>query len=687
MKIFGIAAILAASCGALPVLRAASAPPIAVQASFEAALVAQHGPAQAERVRRGLAQAARLWRPEDGDQAAFEDFARAQFAGDPKALDALFARLEFVIESLEGHMLEIGRDFRWNAELDLGPMLPVDDILAGYDPGAHFQADAFANKLAFVVLLNFPVTTLDQRLKEGAAWTNRQWAEARLVDRFSARVPAEVNLAMAEASGAAERYIAGYNIWMHHVVDAKGRRAFPAGKRLLSHWNLRDEIKSQYAQGAEGLQRQRQIQKVMERIVTQTIPAVVVDNPNVDWDPFANTVKAAAVKDSDKPAPALKISADPEPDTRYAVLLHTFQAARKADPFCPAAPTHIARSYEEGRQLPEARALAMLQEVCSSPLVARTARLIEKRLGRKLEPFDVWYNGFRAGAGLDEARLDAITRKRFPTPGAYKKEMPNLLMGLGFTPEKAAYLAGNIEVDPARGSGHAMGAARRADHPHLRTRVGKDGMDYKGFNIAIHENGHNVEQTFSLNGVEHPLMAGVPATSFTEALAFVFQARDLELLGQPAPTAEAKALGVLNDFWGTFEIAGVGMVDTAVWHWMYDHPQATPAQLREAALAISRDVWNRYYAPVFGQKDCVLLGVYSHMISSFLYLPDYPIGHMIAFQIQRQIDKTGNLGSEFERMARQGRLTPDLWMIRATGSPVGPGALLEATAKALDDLK
>jgi oligoendopeptidase F len=232
-----------------------------------------------------------------------------------------------------------------------------------------------------------------------------------------------------------------------------------------------------------------------------------------------------------------------------------------------------------------------------------------------------------------------------------------------------------------------MGAQRRADHPHLRTRIGQDGMDYKGFNIAIHENGHNVEQTFSLNFVDHTLMAGVPNTAFTEALAFVFQARDLELLGQPKPDAAAQAMAVLNDFWGTFEIAGVALVDTAVWHWMYEHPQAVPAELREAVLAISRDVWNRYYAPVFGQKDCVLLGIYSHMIHSFLYLPDYPLGHMIAFQIQRQIDKTGDLGGEFQRMASLGQLTPDLWMLRATGSPVGPEALLEATAKALKNLQ
>jgi len=687
MKTLGLAALLAATCGALPAQPAPAPAAVSVRASLADELIARYGPGQAGRVRRGLAQTARLWRAGDGDQGAFEAFARDQFAGDPAALDALFGRLAFVLESLEGHMNEIARDFRWHADLDLGPMLPVDDLLSGYDPGAHFQDDAFQNKLAFVVLLNFPQTTLDERLAQGASWTPRQWAEARLVDRFSERIPAQVKLAMGEAGGAAERYIAGYNIWMHHLVDARGERLFPAGKRLLSHWNLRDELKSQYAQGPDGLKRQRQIQKVMERIVTQTIPAVVVNNPGVDWDPFANTVKPAAVKDADLPASPLPVTAAPEPDTRYARLLDVFKAASQADPYCPAAPTHIARSFEEGRQLPEAQVMKLLQEVCTSPLVARTAHLIEARLGRKLEPFDVWYGGFRAGSGLDEARLDAITRKRFPTPEAYRKEMPALLRDLGFSPEKAAYLAANIEVDPARGSGHALPSLRRADHPHLRTRIGKDGMDYKGFNIAIHENGHNVEQTFSLNGVEHTLMAGVPAVSFTEALAFVFQAKDLELLGQPAPTPREKALGALNDFWGCYEIAGVGMVDTAVWHWLYEHPGATPAALREAAVAISKDVWNRYYAPVFGQRDCVLLGIYSHMIANFLYLPDYAIGHMIAFQIQRQIDKAGDLGGEFERMARQGRLTPDLWMIRATGSPVGPAALLEAAARALDALE
>ena len=70
------------------------------------------------------------------------------------------------------------------------------------------------------------------------------------------------------------------------------------------------------------------------------------------------------------------------------------------------------------------------------------------------------------------------------------------------------------------------------------------------------------------------------------------------------------------------------------------------------------------------------------MIDAFLYLPDYPIGHLIAFQIEQQMKKAGSIGAEFERMAKMGSVTPDLWMEHATGRPVGAEALLEAAEKA-----
>jgi hypothetical protein len=650
---------------------------------MERELVARYGEPQRERIQRGLQQVAEFWRSEDGDAVAFEDFVRASFAGDQATRDTMFNRLEHLLEQLGGHMHEISREFRQQMDLDLGPVLPFDEIIGGYDPSAHVLDDFFQNQLAFVVLLNFPLTTLDERLKEGPTWSRRQWAEARLAQGFSKRIPADVSLSIAQAEAQSGQYVSEYNIWMYHLVDAQGQRLFPPKMRLLSHWNLRDEIKSDYADSSSGLAKQRMIQQVMERIVTETIPAVVVNNPSVDWNPATNDVAPAAVKDSDNATPPAKPSNAREPDTRYAMLQKTFFASKKADPYSPTAPTLIARRFNEDREIPEARVRAMLEQVLTSPLVPQVAKLIEARLKRPLEPFDVWYNGFRPGSQYTETQLDEMVAKKYPTPQAYQQDIPNLLIKLGFSPERAQYLAGNIQVDAARGSGHAMGAQMRSEKAHLRTRVEKSGMNYKGFNIAVHEMGHNVEQTFSLNDVDHTLLKGVPNTAFTEALAFVFQGHDLELLGLPAPDAKSQAEKILNDFWGTYEIAGVALVDMAVWHWMYDHPRASPKELNEATVQISKDVWNRYYAPVFQKKDVVLLGVYSHMIDAFLYLPDYPLGHLIAFQIEEQMKKSGTIGPEFERMAKMGEVTPDLWMEHATGRPVGAEALLEATQKAL----
>ena len=364
------------------------------------------------------------------------------------------------------------------------------------------------------------------------------------------------------------------------------------------------------------------------------------------------------------------------------MLQKTFFAAKKADPYSPTAPTLIARRFDENREIPEVRVRAMLEQVVTSPLVPQVAKLIESRLNRPLEPFDIWYSGFRPGSQYTEAQLDEMVAKKYPTPQAYQQDIPNLLMKLGFSSERAQYLARNIVVDPARGAGHAMGAEMRGEKAHLRTRVEKSGMNYKGFNVAAHEMGHNVEQTFSLNDVDHILLKGVPNTAFTEAFAFVFQGHDLELLGLPAPDAQSEAEKILNDFWATYEISGVALVDMAVWHWMYDHPQASPQATQCRRRCRSRkDIWNRYYAPVFHKNDVVLLGVYSHMIDAFLYLPDYPIGHLIAFQIEEQMKKAGTIGAEFERMAKMGARYSRSLDGERDREPVGAEALLEAAQR------
>ncbi|MBK7858575.1 MAG: hypothetical protein IPJ65_08125 [Archangiaceae bacterium] len=645
-------------------------------------LVKQHGEDQRARLERGVNQCKSLWKKDDGD---FDAFVKQHFVSKPDELKLTFQHFEANLEQVDGHFLEIGRELRKATELELGPKTQADDIFATWEPASHVTDDLFANKLAFVALLNWPATTLKERLEKGGSWSRDQWAEVRLAGRFARRVPADVTQGIAAAAAVGNQYVDEYNVWMHHLLTDDGQRLFPAKMKLISHWNLRDELKADYADTQAGLAKQRMIVKVMERIVTQTIPAAVIDNPQLDWNPFSNQVTAAPAAEIE--ADGKKRSADTsgkaEADVRYQKLWASFEASKKADPYSPASPTAIDRAFDLGAEMPEARVKQLLTEVLESPLVPKIAAIIEQRLGRKLEPCDLWYNGFVPRGKIPEEKLSELTRKKYPTPDAFAKDIPRILKDLQFPADQAKFLAEHIIVDPARGAGHALQSARRGDVPHLRTRVMPDGMDYKGYNIAVHELGHNIEQIYSLYQVDHTLLSGVPNTAFTEALAFVFQAKDLELLGQGKPDAEGERLRVLNDFWMTWEIAGVALVDIAVWHWMYEHPKAKPQELREATVKISRDTWNRFYAPVLGGKDTPLLGIYSHMIAYPLYLFNYPLGHLIAFQIEEQMRKAGKIGPEFERMAKFGSVTPDLWMVNASGEPVGTGPLLRATEAAL----
>jgi hypothetical protein len=671
------ASVLLAGDAARPDLEVAAA-------SARASLTKAHGEGEAARIDRGVAQVARFWRPEDGDAAAFQAFVEAEFVPQGPPLDAVFGRLEFALERMDGYFLSLSRDLRRGLDLELGPLLPLDERLGAFEPAAHLSDDLFKSRLAFVVLLNFPLTTLDERLAKGGGWSRREWAEARLAARFSTRVPADVNAGLTRAYAEAARYIADYNLYMHHVLTADGRRLFPQGLRLLSHWNLRDEIKARYGD-PEGLARQRLIADVMDRIVRQEIPAAAVNNPLVDWTPETGTVAISTVKDATAP-PSARAEARPErePDLRYARWLGIFHAERATLPYYPDEPSFVDRRFNRGREIPVARFTALLESVLASPLAERVGRLAARRLGRPLLPFDIWYGGFKPRGRYSEAELDAVTRKRYPSAEAYAADMPRMLRELGFSEERARFLADRIVVEPARGSGHAMGPARRDDKAHLRTRVGPQGMDYKGYNIAVHEMGHNVEQVFSMTAIDHTLLQGVPNTAFTEALAFVFQAQDLELLGLAAPDPAAEHLRALDRFWSTREIAAVALVDIAAWRWLEAHPDATPAQFREAVVGISRDVWNRHFAPLFGVRDVTLLGIYSHMVDSGLYTPDYPLGQMIAFQIEAHFRTlTGPMGAEFERICQLGNLTPDAWMRKAVGAPVSADPLLAATEDAL----
>jgi len=640
-------------------------------------LIDKYGETNKFRIEKGVNQVAAFWNSADGSAEDFEKYCIENFINSDGELDTVFQKLSTNLEALYGNFNKISIELKKNLHLDMGPLHKVDEMFGGYEPSANMSANFFENKIAFYTLLNFPFYSLKEKEELGSKWTRKEWAYARMGDLFTARIPASLVQKYSEATTSSDTYISEYNIYMGNLVDAQNKTYFPKDMKLITHWGLRDELKSNY-NSKDGLLKQKIIYNVMKNIITQEIPENVINSDKLQWNPETNKVFENGKE----------IKFKPEPNIRYQHLLNIFKASKEMDQYSPLYSDNIKRSFEQGMELSQENVEKMFIEFVSSPQVKKVAALISKRLGRNLEPFDIWYDGFKSRSTINEDELTALTRKKYPTREAFQKDLPNILVKLGFTSEKANSISSKISVDPARGAGHAWGAEMKSDVAHLRTRIGKEGMDYKGYNIAVHEFGHNVEQTITLQDIDYYMLKGVPTTAFTEAIAFTFQKRDLELLGYSPKNKDnsQEYLEAIDNFWMSYEIMGVALVDMNIWKWMYANPEATPEELKNTMVTISKDIWNKYYADVFGIKDQPILAIYSHIIDAPLYVSAYPVGHLIEFQISQYI-KNKPFASELQRILLNGRIIPQEWMKKAVGNSISIKPTIDATEEALKNLK
>ena len=639
------------------------------------ALKALYPDCPSEKIVRGVHHAGSLWWATDGNENDFKAFCVDNFVSDDDLRHQLFEKLDKHFETLFGHFNWMSLRLQEPVHLKFGEILPVDELFAGYDPSAHVSDDLYDNKIAFIVALNFPYFSLQEKEEWGKNWSRKEWAYARMGDAFTARIPADLMQNYSKINAETDIYISQYNIYAGKLMDNEGVKIFPEDMVLLSHWNLRDEIKANYPLNAEGLKKQKMLYRVMQHIIEQTIPQQVIDNPDFDWSPYDNTVSQ-----NGNPVDAL-----PEDDIRYQKFLDNFHALRAMDDYSPMN-TFIRRKFEEEMEITQPKAEELFIRFLSSDLLKKTGEFISQRLGRNLEPFDIWYDGFKARSAINEDLLSEKTRKLYPDAAVLEKDIPNILMKLGFTKGRAEEISGKIAVDPARGSGHAWGAAIKGMKSHLRTRIPDDGMDYKGYNISIHELGHTVEQTISLYDMDYYVLSGTPNTAFSEALAFIFQKRDLQLLGINETNPQAKDFKILDLVWQTYEIMGVSLLDMRIWKWLYENPDVSKTQLKEAVLRMAKEIWNDYFAPVFGITDEPVLAVYSHMISYPLYLSDYAFGNIIEFQIE-QFFNTNDFAQTVDRVFKLGCLTPDLWMQKAVGVKIDIEPMLTAGFEVLEKIK
>ena len=183
---------------------------------------------------------------------------------------------------------------------------------------------------------------------------------------------------------------------MGKLLNEGGKPLFPEKMALLSHWNLRDEIKANYGNKETGKEKQEMIFKVMERIINQDIPEKVINNPNLQWAPYSNKVF-----ENNR-----EIVCPGEPDRRYQQILNNFNAEKAIDAYSPEMNTFIARKFSGEMEIPQEEVEALFDGYLRSPQLAKIGAIIEKRLGRSLRPYDIWYDGFKSRSSFPQEELD-----------------------------------------------------------------------------------------------------------------------------------------------------------------------------------------------------------------------------------------------------------------------------------------
>ncbi len=631
-------------------------------------LCSSHGEAHALRINEGLERVARLWGEQDGDQQEFESFCEQYFVSDPGNLARLLSRFETLLTSVHGHLSEINRDLRRWTDLRGDDYEGVDDLLATFSPAPDLSDQFYQQKLAFVALLNFPRPDLATMLSEGDDWSIDEWAAVRVGKAFGPRIPAEVNDLARELGHKSHHWVSSFHVPVGSLLDEDGRQPFEPDRKLLAHWLIREEIRSGYAQ-EHGLAKQRALMWVMKRQIDGTIPRAVMDGSTAPWDPVANTLN------EDDPGELI----GPE---RYERWLDCFTVARAYDEHYHEYPTAIARKFELAREMPEAEVEDLLVNLLSAPVRSELAELVRSALGRPLESHDVYFDELAPSPPVDE--LNALVRERIGNHEGMQEKLPEILLGLGFPEEDARFLGTRVQVEIARGSGHAMRPGMPQYAAWLRTNSLPDELGWDGFDTAMHELGHNIEQLISTHWVPRPALRNVPNTGCTEAFAFLYQSKAMDVLGVEGDPAQPDAwtMDTLQTMLDACQIAGPALVDLHAWRWLYANPGADAPAFRDAVIGIATDLWDQFYAAEYGEDPCHVLAAYQHMVAHPLYLPDYVIGH-VQSQLIRTHMRTRDLAGETRRICSIGRCTPDLWTRKAVGSSISVEPMIKDVEAAL----
>jgi len=624
-----------------------------------AALVKARGKKFAADIERGVKYCALVWDWKKSDADAFVAFCGKQYVPPGKARSNLLRRLDESLHLVSGSFNAVSKVLRRGMDIADVELTPAEELIGAFTAGTHLDEDYRVFNIAALAQLNFGTDDLTPPT------TREAWAARRLSNIGRTAIPAELLAESSKRQADVDRFVTSFNIHLDKIDYADPTVKFPKDTIRISHWGLRDFMTSLSGQ-ENALPRQRAIRDLMRRVVDGEIPRNIIDKPAARWRQADNTVV-----ENGKSTPAEMTGA-----LRWAKFKDVYDIQRKIDPHTRYG-SIIDNKFKIEREIPEEKVVKILEDILSAPEAESVARYVEKQLGRKLEPHDIYFKRFQSGA--KKAPLTYDIRKRYPNAAALTKAIPGILVRLGFKKDRAEWIGSKIRVDNSRSAGHAWGPGISSDISLLRVRVDKGGINEEEFGTFMHELGHCTEQVLTTFEMDYKSLWSVPNTAFTEGFAFTFQDKADFILGRKT-TLDADVT-VMQRFWEVFEITGPALTEIRFFHWLYANPDATAEDMHRAIRRIGNEVWAQFYARIFGKEGHGLMSVYSHILWCAFYLADYSMGYVIAYQVRKYL-ATRKFAPEMERLCALGCIYPEQWMKAAVGQNISATPLLEDVRKA-----
>lgn len=632
----------------------------------------QHGQSETERIRKGVSQLARNWRSGDGTEQEFADFCLRYFMSG-NTLHSNFRRIVDNLTYMEGMLYKISTLFHESDYYTDTPKLEADDYLQRILPGS----DHYSAKFAHYVQLNFPYYTFAEKQRHCREWNREKWAMVCLGDSYAFRHDRFSSNPFTEKANHFKRYMEHYFFSIDRITDKKGKYLYTDEIALHCHRGLRDQIKQEYT-APGGTSRQELLYAIAENATTGNIPVLFLKDTTTRWNPSAGKL----YKMENGKQKEIK-NYETENLHRYTGLLACMKEKMFTDQSYTPQTTTIQRTFDKSSVSLE-KTETLIRNFLADPLLSEIGRIIEKRLGRKLRPYDIWYSGFQEQSAFSAGYLDSLTHSRYPDPQTFRKDLPNLLIKMGIHPQDAHFIGSHISVRPVVSGGYSSQPSLPGDTALLTTMFGKQGLDYKAFRVSMHELGHCICGVFCTNNIDYFRLAGVPCDAITEAFAELFAYKNAEALDlHPFSPEEKQHLLNLATIWYLLEMGGQTLTEIETWKWLYAHPEATAQELKEAVLHISSTIWNTYFSKIFHIRDQHILSIYNHYITGDLYLYNYFLGNVIMYQLHKT-SVSSDLTEELKKACREGCTLTDLWMKKAVSAPVSTESLMQDALKAIE---